>query len=94
MSEGQRETSLRGRRGATALLVGGFGLQFAVTNPLMADRVFGLGRVAFGVFGTFLAVGGVAGELLLLAPSRPGHREFRVWTLTFGIAECLAALPR
>jgi len=28
---------------AMALLVGGFGLQFAVTNPLMATRVFHLG---------------------------------------------------
>src|SRR5271156_4816496 len=46
---------------AMALLVGGFGLQFAVTNPLMADRVFRLGPVGFGLFGTVLAGGGVAG---------------------------------
>jgi hypothetical protein len=44
-----------------ALLVGGFGLQFAVTNPLLASRVFHLGSVGFGLFGTSMAVGGIAG---------------------------------
>src|SRR6185437_623485 len=46
---------------AMALLVGGFGYQFAVTNPLMASRVFHLGAVGFGLFGTCMAVGGIAG---------------------------------
>jgi len=44
---------------AMALLVGGFGLQFAVTNPLMASRVFHLGSVGFGLFGAF-AVAAIA----------------------------------
>jgi hypothetical protein len=46
---------------AMALLVGGFGYQFAVTNPLMASRVFHLGAAGFGLFGTCTAVGGIAG---------------------------------
>ena len=49
----------RGRDGAA---VGGFGHQFAVTNPLMASRVFHLGAVGFGLFGTCMAVGGIAGN--------------------------------
>jgi MFS family permease len=76
---------------AMALLVGGFGLQFAVTNPLMADRVFGLGPVGFGLFGTFLAAGGIAGGYYSSRRPDPGRREFGFWALTFGIAECLAA---
>ena len=77
---------------AMALLVGGFGLQFAVTNPLMADRVFRLGPVGFGLFGTFLAVGGIAGSYYSSRRPDPGHREFGAWALTFGLVECLAAI--
>jgi Transmembrane secretion effector len=47
---------------AMALLVGGFGIQFEVTNPLMATRVFQLGSRGFGLFGTCLAAGGIAGS--------------------------------
>ena len=77
---------------AMALLVGGFGLQFAVTNPLMADRVFRLGPVGFGLFGTFLAVGGIAGSYYSSRRPDPGHREFGAWAVTFGLVECLAAI--
>jgi MFS family permease len=77
---------------AMALLVGGFGLQFAVTNPLMADRVFRLGPVGFGLFGTFLAVGGIAGSYYSSRRPDPGRREFGAWALTFGLVECVAAI--
>jgi hypothetical protein len=74
-----------------ALLVGGFGLQFAVTNPLMAARVFHLGSVGFGLFGTCTAVGGIAGSYYSSRRRDPGPREFMVWALVFGVAEGLAA---
>ena len=77
---------------AMALLVGGFGLQFAVINPLMADRVFRLGPVGFGLFGTFLAIGGIGGSYYSARRPDPGHREFVAWALTFGLVECLAAI--
>jgi MFS family permease len=76
---------------AMALLVGGFGIQFAVTNPLMAGRVFRLGSVGFGLFGTFMAVGGIAGSYYSSRRRDPGHREFGAWALAFGLTECLAA---
>jgi MFS family permease len=84
----------RGVRAAVgmALLVGGFGLQFAVTNPLMAGRVFHLGSVGFGLFGTFMAVGGIAGSYYSSRRRDPGHREFLAWSLVFGGTEALAAL--
>src|SRR5712691_7364358 len=46
---------------AMALLIGGFGIQFEVTNPLMATKVFHLGSLGFGLLGTFMAAGGIAG---------------------------------
>ena len=84
----------RGVRAAIgmALLVGGFGLQFAVTNPLMAGRVFRLGSVGFGLFGTFMAVGGIAGSYYSSRRRDPGHREFLAWSLVFGGTEALAAV--
>ena len=77
---------------AMALLVGGFGLQFAVTNPLMATRVFHLGAFGFGLFGTCMAVGGIAGNYYSSRRQDPGSREFGAWALLFGAAECLAAV--
>ena len=70
----------------------GFGLQFAVTNPLMAGRVFHLGSVGFGLFGTFMAVGGIAGSYYSSRRRDPGHREFLAWSLVFGGTEALAAV--
>jgi len=84
----------RGVRAAAgmALLVGGFGLQFAVTNPLMAARVFHLGSVGFGLFGTFMAAGGIAGSYYSSRRRDPGHGEFLAWSLAFGVTEALAAV--
>ena len=75
-----------------ALLVGGFGLQFAVTNPLMATRVFHLGAFGFGLFGTCMGVGGIAGNYYSSRRKDPSQREFLAWALVFGAAECLAAV--
>jgi predicted MFS family arabinose efflux permease len=77
---------------ALALLVGGFGLQFAVTNPLMAARVFHLGAVGFGLFGTCTAVGGIAGSYYSSRRRDPSAREFIAWALVFGVAEGVAAV--
>jgi MFS family permease len=77
---------------AMALLVGGFGLQFAVTNPLMASQVFHLGAVGFGLFGTFTAVGGIAANYYSSRRKDPGPLEFAAWSAVFGVAECVAAV--
>jgi len=75
-----------------ALLLGGFGLQFGVTNPLMATKVFHLGSVGFGLLGTFMAVGGIAGNYYSSRRKDPGDSEFLIWAAVFGIAESLAAV--
>ncbi|MGI9005067.1 MAG: MFS transporter [Streptosporangiaceae bacterium] len=74
-----------------ALLIGGFGIQFEVTNPLIATRVFHLGAVGFGLFGTFIAVGGIAGNFYSLRRPDPSYREFLLWAVVFGLAEAVAA---
>jgi hypothetical protein len=75
-----------------ALLVGGFGWQFAVTNPLIATRVFGLGSAGFGLFGTCAAVGGIGGNYWSSHRKDPGPREFLAWAVVFGVVEGLAAV--
>jgi MFS family permease len=75
-----------------ALLVGGVGLQFGVTNPLMASRVFHLGAAGYGLLGTLVAVGAVAGAYLSSRRGDPGASEFLAWAAVFGVAEALAAV--
>jgi len=75
-----------------ALLIGGFGIQFEVTNPLMATRVLHLGPVGFGLLGTCLAVGGIAANLITSRRRDPGRAEFLGWAVLFGAAETAAAL--
>jgi predicted MFS family arabinose efflux permease len=84
----------RGVQAATllALLVGGFGWQFAVINPLMAKYVLHLGSAGFGLMGTCAAVGAVAGSVYSARRKNPGRSEYVVWTLIFGLAECVAAV--
>jgi MFS family permease len=75
-----------------ALLIGGFGYQFEITNPLMAVRVFHLSAEGFGLLGTLMAIGGIAGSYYSAHRPSPHAREFIVWSLVFGIAECVAAI--
>lgn len=79
---------------AMALLVGGFGIQFEVTNPLMATGVFHLGSVGFGLLGTLMAVGGIAGNVYSSRRRDPDSQEFLIWASVFGAAEVgAAAMP-
>ena len=74
-----------------ALLVGGFGIQFEVTNPLMATTVFHLSPVGFGLLGTVMAAGGIAGSVYSARRADPDSREFLAWAVLFGAAEVAAA---
>ncbi len=75
-----------------ALLIGGFGIQFEVTNPLMATRVFGLGSLGFGLLGTFMAAGGIVGNVYSSRRRDPDAGEFLTWAVLFGAAEVIAAV--
>jgi hypothetical protein len=58
----------------------------------MATRVFHVGSVAFGLIGTFIAAGGIAGNYYSSRRRDPGRSEFLAWALLFGAAESLAAV--
>ena len=58
-----------------AFFVGTFGMNFQITVALMAQQEFGLGPEAYGLLGTFMAVGSLAGALVAarrrIGPERP-----------------------
>jgi MFS family permease len=71
---------------------GTFGLNFQITSALMATEVFDKGPEEFGLLGSFLAVGSLAGSLL--AARRPEVRQRLVVgaAIAFGISVMLAGL--
>ena len=71
---------------------GTFGMNFQMTSALMATQVFGKGAGEFGILGSCLAVGSLAGALL--AARRP-HIRLRLLFVAaagFGVAEIVAGL--
>ena len=60
---------------AIVFFAGTFGLNFQMTSALMATEVFGKGAGEYGILGSILAIGSLAGALLARAdapdPRRP-----------------------
>ena len=75
-----------------AALIGTFGMNFQITNVLMATTVFGLGPEGYGLLGTVMAVGTLGAALL--AARRVGPRMPYVigGAIGFGAFSVLAAL--
>ncbi|HWM73351.1 MAG TPA: MFS transporter [Nocardioides sp.] len=71
---------------------GTFGLNFQMTSALMATQVYGKGPTEFGLLGTFLAVGSLAGSLIAARRTRVRHRMVVGAALTFGAVEVVAGL--
>ncbi len=71
---------------------GTFGMNFQITSALMATQVFGKGAGEFGLLGSFMAVGSLAGALLAARRSRIRVRLLIVAALGFGSAEIAAGL--
>ena len=71
---------------------GTFGMNFQITSALMATQVFDKGAGEFGILGSALAVGSLAGALL--AARRPHIRlRLLIFAATgFGVAEIVAGL--
>ncbi len=75
-----------------AFFAGTFGLNFQMTSALMATDVFHKGAGEYGILGTFMAVGSLAGSLLA---ARRGHSRRMLLvlaTVSFSIAEITAGL--
>lgn len=55
-------------------ILGAFGMNFPVTNALMSTKEFAMGAGEFGLLGSIMAVGTLAGALLAARRSRPRMR--------------------
>ncbi|MGZ5398589.1 MAG: MFS transporter [Nocardioides sp.] len=77
---------------AIVFFAGTFGLNFQLTSALMATEVFGKGATEYGLLGTFLAVGSLAGSLIAARRVRVRHRLVVGAALAFAALEIVAAL--
>ncbi len=89
---------VRGRPDIMLIMVlvfvhGTFGMNFQLTNALMATEVFGRGVKDFGLVGSVMAIGSFAGALIAARQERPRWRRllgalggFTLCTLAVGLA--------
>lgn len=73
-------------------VVGTFGLNFQLTSAVMARTEFGKGASEYGVLGSILAIGSLAGALLAARRERPRVRLVIGSALAFGLASGAMAL--
>jgi MFS family permease len=101
-SKGQIREGVRYVRGqpqivATMVVIGvvsAFGLNFQMTSALMARTVFDRGPQEYGVLGSVLAIGSLAGALLAARRERPRLRLVVGAAAAFGLAaSALALMP-
>ena len=73
--------------------VGTFGMNFQMTSALMAQQEFRKGPEEYGILGTFMAVGSLAGALLAARRrTAPRGRFIVAMALIFGVIEIVAGL--
>lgn len=73
--------------------VGTFGMNFQLTSALMAQQEFGKGPEQYGILGSFMAIGSLAGALLAARRvKRPRGRFIVTMALVFGAIEIIAGL--
>ncbi len=77
---------------AIVFAVGTFGLNFQMTSALMATEVFDKGAGEYGLLGSVMAIGSLAGALLAARRERPRLRFVVGAALAFGIVEVAAGL--
>ncbi len=71
---------------------GTFGLNFQMTSALMATQAFGKGAGEYGLLGTTMAFGSIAGSLLAARRERPTVRLVVVAAVVFGSVEVVFGL--
>jgi MFS family permease len=75
-------------------MVGTFGLNFQLTTALMARLAFHKGSGEYGLLGSIMAIGSLAGALLAARRERPTVRLVVVATAAFGVFSGISALMR
>ena len=88
---------VRGRPDLVLILVivgfaGTFGLNFQMTSALMATQVYDKGPTEYGLLGTFMAVGSLAGSLVAAGRHGVRHRLVIGAALAFAAIEVVAGL--
>ncbi|MGH3367184.1 MAG: MFS transporter [Nocardioidaceae bacterium] len=71
---------------------GTFGLNFQMTMAIMATEVYGKGASEYGVLGSVMAVGSLAGALLAARRARVRQRLVIVAAVVFALVEIVAGL--
>jgi MFS family permease len=72
--------------------LGGFGMNFQITSALMATDEFGKGASEYGVLGSALALGSLAGSLLAARRARPRLRFIVLSGLGFAVVQVASGL--
>jgi predicted MFS family arabinose efflux permease len=73
--------------------VGTFGMNFQMTSALMAQQQFHRDAQAYGILGTYMAVGSLAGALIAARRrSAPSGRFVVVMATLFGVIEIVAGV--
>jgi len=99
-SRGQLATGLRYVRSrpdimlvmAVVFCAGTFGLNFQMTTALMATRVYAKGAGEYGILGSLIAVGSLAGSLAAARRRASRQRLVIVSAAIFGLTEVVAGL--
>lgn len=73
-------------------MVSAFGLNFQMTSAMMATEVFNKEAGEYGLLGSFMAIGSLAGSLIAARRAHPRLRMIIVAALVFGICEIALAL--
>jgi MFS family permease len=77
---------------AVVFFAGTFGLNFQMTTALMATEVYGKGAGEYGVLGSILAIGSIAGSLLAARRIGARQRLVIVAAIAFGVSVTIAGL--
>jgi MFS family permease len=77
---------------AVVFFAGTFGMNFQMTSALMATQVFHKGAGEYGLLGTTMAFGSIAGSLLAARRERPTVRLVVVAAMVFGTVEVVFGL--
>lgn len=73
-------------------MVSAFGLNFQMTSAMMATEVFGKSAGEYGMLGSYMAIGSLAGALIAARRARPRLRLIVGAALIFGLFEAALAL--
>ena len=76
----------------TMSVVSTFGLNFQLTSALMARVEFGKGPQQYGILGSILAIGSLAGAVMAARRKEPSVRLVLMAAAGFGVAEGIMAL--